>query len=293
MLTLCVMLKNELTNIDRLLKSCPWIDRVVALDTGSSDGSQQLLRDRGAIVFEEPFINFAQSRTRLLQLAKGVCKPTDWLLLADMDFVFEDNGFIKEKLEAPCYSLMLKSGNLSYSLPRILKADRDWTFACPVHEYIVGTEDAVPLETLSIQHLHDGCRSQGNKFLQDLPILMGAHLADPADARICFYLARTLDDLNAKGCARLYYEQRAAMPNTWAEESWWSQRAAARLSGDVEKMFMAFQARPWRAEPLMDIVRHLQSRGQDASAFESLRRQVPFPPKNDRLFIETDCYARD
>lgn len=277
------MVKNEAKQLPRLLESAKGLyDNIVALDTGSTDDTIATLQSAGAKVFTETFVNFAVSRSQLCRLARSF---GDYMLLADADFIFNNNGFDQKQLRHPCYSLMLTSGSLTYALPRILKSDRDWKFRGVVHEYIEGTEHSVLLDSLTIEHKHDGVRSQENRYLQDLNLLIPEHLAHPNDPRTVFYLAQTLNSLGMNGCAQLYYEQRAGMKDTWEEERWFAQREAARLAGNIAKLFDAHFARPWRAEPLMDIVKINRSQSIDA-----LRKTIPYPPKDDKLFIEKDAY---
>ena len=76
---LCIMVKNAGPLFEKVLEeNLPIIDRWTILDTGSTDGTQDIIRrvlkNKKGKLFEEPFINFRESRNRCLDLAGKVCK---------------------------------------------------------------------------------------------------------------------------------------------------------------------------------------------------------------------------
>src|ERR1700733_6819656 len=84
LLTLTMIVKDEAKTLARTLASVrPFIDRWVILDTGSTDGTQALVRRELAAVpgelHEEPFVDFSTSRNRALDLAGEATEFVMWL----------------------------------------------------------------------------------------------------------------------------------------------------------------------------------------------------------------------
>lgn len=77
-----MIVRNEARCITRCLESVrPYVDRMVVLDTGSTDETMVLARKAGALVFEKPWTgSFAEARNRSLELADA-----DWNLVIDAD----------------------------------------------------------------------------------------------------------------------------------------------------------------------------------------------------------------
>src|SRR6478735_9349942 len=91
--TVCLnmIVKNEAPVIRRCLLSVrPIIDCWVIVDTGSTDGTQDLVRDTMAglsgELYERPWVDFAHNRTEALQLARG---RVDYTLIIDADDTLE------------------------------------------------------------------------------------------------------------------------------------------------------------------------------------------------------------
>lgn len=79
---MAMIVRNEARCITRCLESVrPWVDRMVVLDTGSTDQTMELARKAGALVYEMPWPDsFAEARNRSLELADA-----DWNLVIDAD----------------------------------------------------------------------------------------------------------------------------------------------------------------------------------------------------------------
>lgn len=82
-----MIVKNEAPVIARCLASVkPWVDHWVIVDTGSSDGTQDLVRQcmegvPGSL-HERPWVDFAHNRNEALELARP---HGDYLLFIDAD----------------------------------------------------------------------------------------------------------------------------------------------------------------------------------------------------------------
>lgn len=75
-----IPVKNEATDLPRLIKSLAFADEVIIVDTGSTDNSIEIALEHGAKVIREDFIDFSQIRNYGSQLAKN-----DWILALDAD----------------------------------------------------------------------------------------------------------------------------------------------------------------------------------------------------------------
>ena len=80
-LSVCIITLNEEANIVRTLESVRGIaSEVVVIDSGSTDRTVALARERGANVVQEPWKGFAAQKNSVLAKATG-----DWILSIDAD----------------------------------------------------------------------------------------------------------------------------------------------------------------------------------------------------------------
>ena len=79
--------KNERQFVDRLMDSMGEADEIVVLDTGSSDGTPERLRARGAQVRAAQIVpwRFDDARNRSLELVRS---DADICVCTDLDEVF-------------------------------------------------------------------------------------------------------------------------------------------------------------------------------------------------------------
>src|SRR5664279_2126140 len=88
---LSMIVKNESAVIERCLRSVkPWIHAWAISDTGSSDGTQDIVRkfmaDLPGELIERPWVDFSTNRNQALELA---CKYGDYALIIDADEILE------------------------------------------------------------------------------------------------------------------------------------------------------------------------------------------------------------
>jgi hypothetical protein len=132
LINLCIMVKNGGELFEQMLeKNMDMIDRWTILDTGSTDGTidaihRLLVGKKKGQLYEEPFINFRDSRNRCLDLATTTCKYN--IMLDDTYNVEGDlRGFLNEirgDQFADSYSLTIKSHDVEYISNRITKSER-------------------------------------------------------------------------------------------------------------------------------------------------------------------------
>ncbi len=76
-----ILTLNEGQNITACIRSLqPFLDHVVVLDAGSSDGTRELARECGATVLWHPFTDYARQRQKALDLVR-----CEWILFVDAD----------------------------------------------------------------------------------------------------------------------------------------------------------------------------------------------------------------
>ncbi|MBS1714221.1 MAG: glycosyltransferase [Armatimonadetes bacterium] len=81
-ISLCMIVKDEARVIGDCLRSAePFFKEIIVVDTGSTDGTQEIARSFGAKVYEHPWENsFSDARNRSLSYAKG-----SWIFWMDAD----------------------------------------------------------------------------------------------------------------------------------------------------------------------------------------------------------------
>ncbi|MEN8182826.1 MAG: glycosyltransferase family 2 protein [Myxococcota bacterium] len=80
-LSVCIIACNEERELPRCLDSVSFADEcIVVVDARSSDGTEKLARERGAIVRVHPYEGNVEQKNRALTLASG-----EWLLALDAD----------------------------------------------------------------------------------------------------------------------------------------------------------------------------------------------------------------
>ena len=82
MISVIILTKNEEINIQRCLESVSWSDDVLVLDSGSTDRTVEIAKNKSARVLNRPFDNFANQRN----FALDQCDLRhDWVLHLDAD----------------------------------------------------------------------------------------------------------------------------------------------------------------------------------------------------------------
>lgn len=81
-----LIVKDEAPIIGDCLRSVAGFDEIIVVDTGSTDGTQDICRSMGATVYEDYYWNdnFAEARNHAISKATG-----DWILSIDADHVLK------------------------------------------------------------------------------------------------------------------------------------------------------------------------------------------------------------
>jgi FkbM family methyltransferase len=304
--TICLnmIVKNEAPVIRRCLDAVrPLIDHWVIVDTGSTDGTQDLirdcLRDVPGELHERPWKDFAHNRSEALALARG---HGDYVFVIDADEVLEIAAdFVLPALTADSYDLRILYGGYSYLRKQLVRNALPWRYEGVVHEHIVcevaRTEQFLPgLHT--VPH-RDGARARDpDTYRRDARLLEQALADDPRNARNVFYLAQSYRDAGDLALALQNYKRRVELGG-WADEVWYSLYEVAQLKQRLEHPWpqvmeaylAAWQYDGSRAGPLYRIAAHFQRKGEYNTSHVFLSRAVQVPrPADDRLFVEQSIY---
>lgn len=304
---LCMIVKDEAHVIERCLAAVrPLIDTWTIVDTGSTDGTQDLIGKAldgipGELA-ERPWKDFGHNRSQSLALARP---KADYSLVIDADEVVEvAEGFTWPALTADGYALIHVSGTTHYWLTRLVANRLPWRYEGVLHEYIECEEahDRQQLERIRVVGHFDGGRSQGlstiEKYARDADTLERALVDEPDNARYRYYLARSYRDSQQWQKALDAYAERVTMVG-FVEESYDSLLAMAfiheRLGADPAVVVSAFMAawefRPTRAEPLCALARYLREQSRFAFAQLVATRAAHIPRPDDVLFVDDSVYT--
>lgn len=301
--TVCLnmIVKNEAPTIRKCLDSVrPLIDTWVIVDTGSVDGTQDIIRDcfsdLPGVLHERPWKGFDGSRNEAIDLARDAA---DYLLFIDGDDEMQlQPGFRMPDLSLDAYNIALREFDMIHWRFALVSTRLPWRYVGVLHEYIeCGVQHTGgTLKGLNILSTVSGARSREGvrkKYLRDAGILEQGLIEEPDNARYVFYLAQSWRDAGEPEKALAAYDRRADMAG-FIEESYCAQVYAARLaarlglpSAEVMGRYLwAHESRPSRAEAIGDLARmcRLEKRWPLAYMFAKEAVSIPYP--KDILFVE-------
>ena len=313
LLGLVMIVKNEAKGLAKTLVSLrSHINKWTILDTGSTDGTQDVIRRELAAIpgtlHEEPFVDFATSRNRALELHARGQRPTQFTLMPDADDLLEHGHALRAFLAhhdringtEPGFMMHMRRGTLDYWLPIVLRTAAKARYRGAVHEYVdaaIGTK--LPPQIVLRQDEGNIASSQ-RRWRRDLELLAMERKADPKNARAVFYLAQTLEQLGEKHEALAAYNDRIAMPG-FDEEAVEARLRAAKIMDDsaypwptvMNAYLEAFAADPARAEPLYQIAKRYSKDDRHALAYVFAERAARMPIPDRRMMLDHDAYAFD
>jgi glycosyltransferase involved in cell wall biosynthesis len=311
---LSMIVKNETHVIRRCLDSVlPLLDYALVSDTGSTDGTQEMIRSYLADksipgeVIERPWRNFAHNRTEALEALRRV-DWVDYVLVIDADevLVFEE-GFspseFKAALRDDLYDLTTRYGTNVYLRPQIFSNRLPFLYKSALHEYLEAPKGITRsiAKGLFNRPTPDGARSKDkDKFVKDVATLRAA-IAVETDSfllsRYRFYLAQSLRDAGQFEEALTEYLNRSRM-GYWIEEVFMSLYQAGRMMERLERptdetvaMYLkAHDALGNRAEALQAAARVLRKAKRYEEARYFAKAGLALTPSPHALFLDSTTY---
>lgn len=303
---LVMIVRDEAHVIERCLDSLrPLITRWCIVDTGSTDETPALIDTALAglpgKLHRRPWVDFGHNRSESLALAAG---QGDFLLLIDADetlTIADDFRWPDDpRVQAWLIRQRISAAEFEYDLPKLLRADHPWHFEGVVHEYLTSQQpfrrELLP-GLMQIGHYDSARNRSGKKFKQDIELLERALADEPGHARSQFYLAQSLRDAGRIPDAIAAYRQRVELGG-WDEEVFYSLWQIARLleitgaaiPAVTEAYLAAWQFRPTRIEPLVDLARVNRQLGRSHIARLFAERAATTPRPDDILFVDASTY---
>jgi glycosyltransferase involved in cell wall biosynthesis len=312
---LCMIVKDEAHVIERCLASVlPVIDYWVIVDTGSTDGTQQKIKDffdRNGIpgeLHQSTWTDFGTNRSEALEYAQKTGHDYSLMIDADEILVF-DPGFdpqtFKKGLTADLYNVFAMFGQTKYHRPQLTSNHKKFYYRGILHEYVdchdqISTRDfARGFINTPIQ---DGNRSKSaDKYEKDARVFEAALESGKVDEkdlnRYHFYLAQSYRDSQQWEKSLSAYLKRAELGG-WNEEVFYSYYQAGRIMEILNKSFdeivktyfQAYQAAPWRAESLWAAARLCRTycRWDQAYRFAKQALKIRYP--EGALFVGQGIY---
>lgn len=306
---LTMIVKDEESVIGRCLDALkPFIDCWLIVDTGSSDKTRELIREHMEGVpgelHESPFKSFRHNRTEAMALARKAFPDSDYLLMMDADDLWEapEGWTWPEDLDRDAYSFQIRMGNTSWWRPDLTKTSTLWRYEGVAHEYLVcdtrNTQGKIQgASKLCVNDGHRRTAEPVEKYERVARLLEKDLEENPGNPRSTFYLAQSYKDCGRKEDAIRVYRERAMMGG-WSEEVFYSWFQIGVLSNslgrwpDAEAAFLkAYEARPQRAEPLVNLAAHYRQKQNWAMAVLYATTAADTPRPEDLLFVDDSVYT--
>lgn len=289
---LVMIVKDEAAGIAATLTAArPYLDAWTIIDTGSTDGTPDLIRASlygvPGTLYARPWVNFGVNRSEAFALARGTA---DWLLALDADMAVTIDPTFRPDPSLDAYLIEMGNADFSWRLPLLLRGDLPWRSVGPVHEYTaLPDRDYVRKPTDAVRiAMPGGDRSSPAKSRWHAELLEGADQDDP---RTVFYLAQTYRELGDSR-ALPTYRRRAAMDG-WPEETFVAAYEAAMLEpwpARAVSLMDVWERRPHRLEPLHALARDLNAHGLHHAAYGLLAGIKPTDPPTE-LFVRPSVWA--
>jgi glycosyltransferase involved in cell wall biosynthesis len=305
--TVCLnmIVKNEAPVIRRCLDSVrPIIDHWVIVDTGSTDGTQDVIRehmkDLPGELHERPWRDFAYNRSEALTLARP---HGDYSLIIDADDALNIPGeFELLELTDDSYTFEILHGPIRHRRTQLVRNMLPWRWEGVLHEYLTceGAETGGHLPIHILIH-HDGARRRDPETYHKDAAMLERALEDEANpfliARYTFYLAQSYRNCGEKDKALNTYLRRAEL-GYWDQEVFWSYYQAAQLKSElaydheeiIATYLSATDACPFRAEALHSASRLCRYLGDNKRGYDIGKRAIDLAAPIDGLFVERWIY---
>lgn len=292
-LALNFICKDESHVIKNMLESCKGItDLIVVNDTGSTDGTQDIIRNFGkennipTYVFERPFDDFEKSRNHAMQKLRDVVVELGWNPDEVHGYWFDcdetlviDPKFSKTQFTKDLYMINTYIGQMKYTRNTFFKVSKPFKWYGPIHEFIIC--DDKNITSGLAENIHVDVKMTGASWQGDIPTKYKNHAfvlekyidANRQDPRWIFYTAQSyhdsasLPDNKEENEERLrrsikYYRERVSRPDGYHEEIFYSQFRIGTIMKVLEEpwnlthqeLLKAYSIDPLRGESIKAII---------------------------------------
>lgn len=297
--TVCLnmIVKDESAVIEQCLETVkPLIDYWIIVDTGSTDGTQDLIRKclKGipGELHEKPWVNFAHNRNEALELARN---KADYLLMIDADEMLQfADDFVLPELDKDVYYMVVRQvGAVDFRRATLISTELDWKWHGVLHE-VLHSDDVKSFglltKVMNVCNSHDvlsGRSKDPEKYLNDAKILEKALQKEPDNSRYVFYLAQSYYAAHDYKSALKNYQKRAEMPSDDLQETFFAIYNAGKLldlqgdvDGAIKSFFKAYEFRPTRSEPLFQAAVAYRKQGNTLLGYllTKYALSLPYPP---------------
>jgi glycosyltransferase involved in cell wall biosynthesis len=319
-LALNFICKDESHVIGKMLESCKTItDLIVVNDTGSTDGTQDIIRKFGeennipTYVFERPFDDFEKSRNHAMEKLRDVVQELGWDANKVHGYWFDcdetliiDPKFNKDQFVNDLYMINTFIGQMKYTRNTFFKVSKPFRWYGPIHEFIVCDEQNITSGLA--ENIHVDVKMTGASWQGDIPTKYKNHAfvlekyidANRQDPRWIFYTAQSYHDSasipdnreeNEERLRRAlkYYKERVNRTDGYAEEIYYSQFRIGTIMRSLEEpwnlthqeLLKAYNMDPTRGESIKIIIDYyLQMNEWNMAYLYSKFAKVNFHGKN-------------
>jgi len=300
-----MIVRNEAHIVHEVLDSvAPYISSWVIVDTGSDDGTQDLIKSHMARcgvpgeLYQRPWRNFGHNRTESLTLAQG---RGDYIWVIDADDILVGTPDFTQ-LGADIYWLRcVDDRGDTFWRAQLFRDGLCVRYEGVVDEYAAWDDPYVGVRLKGEYHVETRCRDARNLAPQrhDRGLLLAEAEGHPEDARSVYSRAQSYfeqgDFVNARKWSTRRVEMGAPDEEVYAA-MWMIAESKATPSApvlDVQDAYLqAWEFRPTRAEPLYAIANRYRLGRRYRLGYEFAQRATQIPlPQEDVMFVGADIYA--
>jgi ADP-heptose:LPS heptosyltransferase/glycosyltransferase involved in cell wall biosynthesis len=318
--TICagMIVKNEERDLPKGLKTLEGvIDGLVVMDTGSTDRTIQVVREKAPCsYFVDTYLgaseqdekgdwklwDFGKARNAFLDKIDTwdlTDRPADWVLWMDADDILLDPRKLrnlKYLWSHDVQGIQMNAGDTKWTHHRLWKNRKGIRFHGRCHEYpAFGTMPTIVHDNVRI--FHDATAGAGeNANARNLRILTREFEEAPTP-RNAFYLANTHKDGGRYAEAVKYYDARMKFGKGYEDEYWFAalykarcQAASGDPAGAQKTLLWAVSEKPDWAEFWMELsyLENGARQSKKSLAYSLLAQDLPIVPTN--LFREKNKY---
>jgi glycosyltransferase involved in cell wall biosynthesis len=275
-------------------------DLIVVNDTGSTDGTQDIIRKFGeennipTYVFERPFDDFEKSRNHSMQKLRDVVQELGWdankvhgFWIDCDETLIVDPKFDKNQFTNDLYMINTYIGPMKYTRNTFFRVSLPFRWYGPVHEFIVC--DKKDITSGLATGVHVDVKMEGNSWKGNIAAKYKSHAfvlekyidENRQDPRWIFYLAQSYHDSasvsdnfeeNQERLRRSlkYYRERTERLDGYAEEIYYAQFRIGTIMRNLEdpwnlthqELLKAYAMDPLRGESIKVIIDYYLQMGE-------------------------------